>query len=321
MSTASIHTLDPPASLPAANRTIPAAKTGMSPWYLMPIVVVHAAVGLAFVPWLFSWSGLVIGLVGTHVFGTLGINLGYHRLLTHRSLEVPKWLERFFSLLAISSLQDTPVRWVSTHRLHHVHSDDAEDPHSPRDGFTWAHIGWILRDPADRQTFKFYDRYARDLLVDPFYMFLEKQPVWVLVIYAAHLAVFGLAGFACGLAMGYGTAESVRLGASWALWGGLIRTVIVWHMTWCVNSVSHMFGYRNYETGENSRNNWFVSLIAAGEGWHNNHHHDPCSASVQHRWWEIDITYYVILLLSAMGLAWNIVLPRHVRQARRATRG
>jgi stearoyl-CoA desaturase (delta-9 desaturase) len=121
--------------------------------------------------------------------------------------------------------------------------------------------------------------------------------------------------------MGCGTAESVRLGASWILWGGLIRTVIVWHMTWCVNSLSHMFGYRNYENGENSRNNWFVSLIAAGEGWHNNHHHDPCRASVQHRWWEIDITYYAILLLSAMGLAWNIVLPRHVRQARRATRG
>ena len=94
-----------------------------------------------------------------------------------------------------------------------------------------------------------------------------------------------------------------------------MRTVLVWHQTWSVNSLTHLFGYRNYETDENSRNNWLVALLAAGEGWHNNHHHDPVSASVQHRWWEFDITYWAILLLARLGLAWDIVLPRHVRQA------
>ncbi len=290
-----------------------------NPWYMIPILLMHLAAALAVVPWLFTWSGLAICLVGTHLFGMLGINIGYHRLLTHRSLAVPKWLERLFSTIALCSLQDTPVRWVSTHRLHHVHSDEPPDPHSPRDGVTWAHIGWIFRDPTDRQTFAFYDRYARDLLADPFYMYLEKRPLSAFGIYLVHLVLFGLAGLVMGFCWG-GMPEAVRVAASWLVWGGVVRTVLVWHMTWSVNSLSHLFGYRNYATGENSRNNWFVALIAAGEGWHNNHHHDPASASVQHRWWEIDITYYFIQLLAALGLAWNVVPPRHVRQARRAAR-
>ena len=102
------------------------------------------------------------------------------------------------------------------------------------------------------------------------------------------------------------------------MWGVFVRTVLVWHQTWSVNSLSHVFGYRTYETKENSRNNWLVALIAAGEGWHNNHHHDPVSASVQHRWWEFDPTYYCICLLAKLGLAHDIVLPRHIRQARTA---
>ena len=102
---------------------------------------------------------------------------------------------------------------------------------------------------------------------------------------------------------------------SWMVWGVLVRTVLVWHQTWSVNSLSHLFGYRTYVTGENSRNNWLVALIAAGEGWHNNHHHDPVSASVQHRWWEFDLTYYCICSLSWLGLASDIILPRHIRKA------
>jgi len=105
----------------------------------------------------------------------------------------------------------------------------------------------------------------------------------------------------------------VRLGASVVVWGVFLRIVLVWHITWSVNSLSHLFGYRTYETGEGSRNNWLVALLAVGEGWHNNHHADPTAASVQHRWWEIDISYYEIKLLEALGLASNIVRPRHLR--------
>ena len=97
-----------------------------------------------------------------------------------------------------------------------------------------------------------------------------------------------------------------------------VRTVLVWHITWSVNSLSHLFGYQTYETGEDSRNNWLVALVAAGEGWHNNHHHDPASASVQHRWWEVDVTYYLIVLLQRLGLASEVILPRHVRRRKAA---
>jgi len=113
----------------------------------------------------------------------------------------------------------------------------------------------------------------------------------------------------------------VQFGASLLVWGVIVRTVVVWHITWSVNSITHLFGYRNYETGENSRNNWLVALLTVGEGWHNNHHEDPASASVQHRWWEIDITYYEIKLLEKLGLAWNVIPPKFKRRAMRNHQG
>ncbi len=109
----------------------------------------------------------------------------------------------------------------------------------------------------------------------------------------------------------------VQFGLSLLVWGVFVRTVVVWHITWSVNSLSHMFGYRNYETGEESRNNWFVALITSGEGWHNNHHADPSSASNQRKWWEIDLVYYTLLALAKVGLVWDIVMPRHERGKQR----
>jgi stearoyl-CoA desaturase (delta-9 desaturase) len=302
---------------------LPAPSSAVRPhpvhWnYVLPIATVHVLACLAFVPALFSWSGLALALICTHLFGMLGINICYHRLLTHRSLAVPLWLEHWLATIAVCSLEDTPVRWVATHRLHHVHSDEPADPHSPNDGIGWAHAGWLFRTAPDRRTLAFFDRYARDILTDRYYRRLEKRPASVLWIYLAHLLVFGAAGWLVGFGLTGRTAAAAQLAASWVVWGGLVRTVLVWHQTWSVNSLSHLFGYRNYETGENSRNNWLVALLAAGEGWHNNHHHDPVSASVQHRWWEFDITYYAICLLARLGLARDIVLPRHVRQARPA---
>jgi len=286
--------------------------------YAIPLLAVHLAAALVLIPSLFSWSGLVLALVGTHLFGMLGINICYHRLLTHRSLAVPRWLEQTLATIAVFSLEDSPVRWVATHRLHHAHSDAAADPHSPVHGISWAHTGWLVRPAPDRRTLAFFDRYARDVLAVPYYRWFEKRPMRVLWVYLAQIPLFALAGWLFGLACGDTPAQATLLAGSWVVWGVLLRTVLVWHQTWCVNSLSHLFGYRNYETGENSRNNWLVALLAAGEGWHNNHHHDPVSASVQHRWWEIDITYYVILLLARLGLARDIVLPRHIRQANAA---
>lgn len=282
--------------------------------YLGPIATVHVLACLAIVPWCFTWSGLWLALVGILVFGTLGINLCYHRLLAHRSLVVPSWLERSLATIALCSLEDTPGRWVANHRLHHRHSDEEPDPHSPRDGIVWAHMGWLFQRAPQRRTWSFLEKYARDILADDYYRWLERNPWAIILIYSIHTAIYGTAGLLLGRLSGGDWWHGLRLAASWVVWGAFVRTVLVWHITWSVNSLTHLFGYRTYETGEDSRNNWLVGLVAMGEGWHNNHHHDPASASVQHRWWEIDVTYYVIVLLERVGLARDVIQPRHVRQ-------
>ena len=292
-----------------------AARSGIHWEYVVPITTVHLLALLAFLPDLLGWRGFALAFALTLVFGTLGINLCYHRLLTHRSLKVPRWLERSFATLALCSLEDTPSRWVANHRLHHAHSDEPEDPHSPQGGIVWSHVGWLFRPAPQRKTLAFFDRYARDILADKYYRYLERHPTAIVWIYAAHAAVIWTVGLLVGRWAG-GTWQAGYGCAWWCLvWGVFVRTVFVWHITWSVNSLSHVFGYKTYDTGEDSRNNWLVALLASGEGWHNNHHHDPASASVQHRWWEFDLTYYVILLLERLGLATDVIVPRHVRQA------
>jgi stearoyl-CoA desaturase (delta-9 desaturase) len=294
-----------------------AARRSSIHWpYLLPILVVHLLALLVLIPALFSWSGLILGLAGIHVFATLGINLCYHRLLTHHSFKTPKWFERILTTLALCCLQDTPVRWVATHRLHHIHSDDEDaDPHSPQQSFLWGHVGWLFRRNLSLRSLSFYEKYARDILADPYYFFLERRPMWALWIYAIHALLFAAAGFITGWLWTGTPAGGVQLGLSWLAWGVFLRTVFTWHITWSVNSLTHRFGYRTYETDEHSRNNWFVAAIAAGEGWHNNHHWDPASASLHHRWWEFDLTYYVIWILARLGLAKNIIPPRRQRQS------
>jgi stearoyl-CoA desaturase (delta-9 desaturase) len=287
--------------------------------YAVAIAAMHALALLAAAPALFSWSGVVLCVVGVFFFGQ-GVNLGYHRLLTHRSLAVPKWLERGFVLLALCSMQDTPVKWVTAHRHHHKFSDQQADAHSPLAGFFWSHMGWLFyRSDAIRGPIA-YQAYAHDLLADPFYRRLERDWRLPVAVYLAHALAFFAAGFALGWAGGT-AADGAALGLSWLVWAVILRTVLVWHITWSVNSITHLYGYRNYETRENSRNNWILGVLAAGEGWHNNHHHDQASASNQHRWWEFDLTYYNIRLLEALGLATRVIRPRAVRRAGRAAPG
>lgn len=308
---------------PAAGRLpLPATVKGQwLPIYAVPIITLHVLALLAFVPWLFSWTGLVVMLVGVHLYGCIGINLCYHRLLAHRSLRVPKWLEHALVVFAQCSMQDTPVKWVTNHRMHHLHSDEQPDPHSPMVSFFWSHFDWLMKYNSATRNIGNYQKYARDLLVDPFYMYLEKTYVAPL-IYASHCLAYFLVGLAAGYWYSGGVwLEGLRFGLSLFLWGAVIRTVVVWHITWSVNSLTHLFGYQNYETGDNSRNNWFVAIVATGEGWHNNHHHDQAAATVQHRWWEIDICYWHILILKWLGLATHIIPPAHKRRRTVATTG
>jgi fatty-acid desaturase len=281
--------------------------------YVAPILGMHLLALLAFVPWFFSWTGFVAFALGINIFGQLGVPIGYHRLLTHRSFCVPKWLERSFVTIALCCGQNTPARWVTWHRMHHQHSDAHDDPHSPLVAFFWSHVGWLLFEQGGTHTTASYYKYARDVLEDPFYMHLEKRRSTAIFIYLGHALVFFLAGLAAGTLVSGTWFDGVRFGLSLLVWGVILRTVYVWHITWAVNSLGHFFGYRNYETSDESRNNWFVALITGGEGWHNNHHGDPASASVQHRWWEWDLNYYIIKSLEWIGLASHVV-PRRRRE-------
>lgn len=290
--------------------------------YLIVIAVVHVLAAFAVLPWLFSWSGFALLIIGTYFFGGIGINLCYHRLLAHRSFTCPMWLEKLFVFVALCSMQDAPARWVAAHRIHHNHADDEPDPHSPLISFLWSHIGWMLVDKHGLNKISNYERYVRDLLRQPFYLNLERMFVPT-AIYFGHALLFLLAGFGIGFWMGpndealaAGTTRFVtglQFGLSLLVWGVFLRTVVVWHITWSVNSLTHMFGYRNYDTDEESRNNWFVAIIASGEGWHNNHHADPASATNRRKWWELDPVYWVIRSLEVVGLAKNVVRPKHER--------
>jgi stearoyl-CoA desaturase (delta-9 desaturase) len=279
------------------------------------IGAMHLLALAALLPWCFSWSGLVLFAFGIYVFGS-GINIGYHRLLAHRSFKCPLWVERIFVFLALCCMQDAPGTWVATHRLHHKDSDDQADPHSPWVNFWWSHVGWLFYDNREINNANTFDRFARDVLKDPLYMWMQRGPSW-LWIYLAHLVLFFVTSFAVGWAWTGDVWAGLQLGVSWFVWGAVLRTVAVWHITWSVNSLTHLFGYRSFETREESRNNWFVAAIGAGEGWHNNHHDDPTAASNWHKWWEVDVSYLTIKTLEKLGLAWDVV-PRRIDSRRKA---
>ncbi len=288
--------------------------------YTLFFIALHSLALLALLPWFFSWAGVVAFVVGVVVFGQLAIPIGYHRLLSHHSFRTPKWFERTLVTMAMCTAQETPAHWVAWHRMHHCHSDHDQDPHSPRVGFFWSHVRWLVHEKRSRlATFSMYEKYARDIVADPYYRWIERLPIPAGIFFFLHAIIFAIVATGVCVAMYGNVPEAYRLASSLFLWGVVVRTVWVWHITWSVNSLSHVFGYRNYATPDDSRNNWFVTLLTAGEGWHNNHHQDPASASVQHRFWEIDINYYVIRLFGLVGLATHIVKPRSQRQAKTTT--
>ena len=277
--------------------------------YTLVLASMHLLCILAFIPYFFSFSGLALAILGHFVYGMIGINVGYHRLLTHRGFKCPLWLEHTMAILGICNLQDSPARWVAIHRMHHQHSDDQPDPHSPKAGFWWGHFGWVIFRNRDHDKTSHFERYVRDLLRDPFYLKLERRGLWF-GIYLLHAIVYFAVGFGVGWfwnANGY--AGALQLGLSWLVWGVFVRTVFVLHGTWAVNSVTHAFGYRNYDTRDDSRNQWLVALLTHGEGWHNNHHAKPRAAAHGHRWWEIDMSWWVIRSLEIVGLAKDVVRP------------
>ena len=270
-------------------------------------LVCHFIAALAFFPWFFSWTGVILLFVGNFVFGVIGINLAYHRMVSHRAFTCPRWFECTLAVIGASCLQYSPAHWAAVHRRHHHHTDDENDPHSPLGSFFWGHMGWLLIKKENLTRRPLLERYAKDLMRDPFYAWLERRNNWIKIGLLSWIAYF-VAGFGAAYLSGSSSAASVQFGLSLLVWGAVLRTVAVWHLTWSVNSVSHLWGYRNYETPDQSRNNIFVSLIVGGE-WHNNHHADPRSARQGHKRWEIDVTWLTLCLFKRLGLVTEVVLP------------
>ncbi|MEO1236479.1 MAG: fatty acid desaturase, partial [Planctomycetota bacterium] len=242
--------------------------------------------------WTFSWSGLAL-CIGLFCLGSgVGITLGWHRYLTHRAFRTSRPVELFLTAVGCLSLQHGPIEWVGTHRMHHAHTDHDDDPHSPRHGFLWSHMRWtFLKTEPDPRKF------ARDLCRDKAIVMIDRLYWLFPVLLAAALFVAG---------------ELIEpgLGWSWVVWGVCVRTALVFHSIWFVNSAAHTWGYKNFpDADDDSRNNWWVALIAFGEGWHNNHHADPRCAAHGRRWWEFDPTWLTIRLLERLGLVWNVQHP------------
>ena len=223
-----------------------------------------------------------------------GITVGYHRLLTHRSFSTSLAFARILALLGTLALQDGPVTWVAIHRVHHRSSDVDGDPHTPRHGFFWAHMFWFTFKHPELRTHETRRVFAKDIDRDPFLRWLEIY--YYPLHFSVALLLFGI---------GYASA-GVNGGFSALIWGGALRIVAVWHVTFLVNSAAHVWGYQTYDTGDGSRNNWFVAILACGEGWHNNHHANPRAANFGVQRWEIDLGFYTVRLLEALNLAWNV---------------
>ena len=247
----------------------------------------------------FSWTNLIVFVV-LYIFAiNFGIGMGYHRLLTHRGYRVPKWVEYFLATCGTLALEGGPIFWVATHRVHHQHSDHEGDPHTPQDGTWWAHAGWIISGRSLHSETALLGRYAPDLTRDRYHVWLSKYH-WV------PLTTVGILLLTFGTAFG-----GIKAGLTLVLWGIFLRVTLGLHATWLVNSATHLWGSRRFETRDDSRNNWWVALLTGGEGWHNNHHAHPVSARHGLKWYEFDPNYYGIWLLEKLGLAKKVQIAQY----------
>lgn len=254
--------------------------------YALFFIAIHA--GALAAPFFFTWKAFSCFLIGYVITGMFGITLSYHRQLAHRSFKTPKWLEYVFAYCGALALQSHPINWVSSHRHHHGGTETENDVHSPLDGFWWSHMGWLV--DAEGTWMRQDKSNAVDMINQPFYQHLKKY-------YVLHAIILPLVGL---YALG---------GLPFVFWGFFARVVWVWHVTWAVNSVSHVWGFQDWNTGDLSMNNWFVGILAFGEGWHNNHHAFENSCRHGLKWWQVDFTWYIVKLLNGLGLARHLQYP------------
>jgi len=263
---------------------LPVAKKIRWSWQVMPFVIAHVAVLAVF--WTpFSWS-LVALAAGLYVLRMWAITAGYHRYFSHRSFKTSRAFQLVLAVLGSLSMQKGPLWWAAHHRHHHRHSDRHGDIHSPGLlGFFWSHVGWIItseHNDTDYERIADFSRYPELRWLNRWHF------VPGLVMAAILLAVGGVPAF---------------------VWGFLVSTVFVWHATFCINSLTHIFGRRRYDTKDDSRNSLLLALLTLGEGWHNNHHYYKASTRQGFFWWEVDLTYYALRGLAALGVVWDLKEP------------
>ncbi len=273
---------------------------------VLPFLALHlACLGVLWVGW--SWTALSVALA-LYALRMLAITGFSHRYFSHKAFRTSRAMQFLFALLGASATQRGPLWWASQHRYHHAHADDEQDPHSPhRHGFLWSHTGWFMA----RANFATRLAVVPDLAKFPELRFLDRFDTLVPLLLT--LSLYGVGELLAHRAPALGT-------NGWQLlvWGFAISTVALSHATFTVNSLAHTFGWRCYATRDHSRNNLWLALLTFGEGWHNHHHHFPGSARQGFYWWKIDLTYYFLTLLAALGLIWDLrPLPAGMREARR----
>lgn len=274
-------------------------------WRVIPFVSLHlACLSVFWVGW--SWFAVIfaIALYCLRMFAITGF---YHRYFAHKSFQTSRFGQFVFALIGATAVQRGPLWWAAHHRDHHVHADEEQDAHSPvKHGFFWSHIGWFLSSANFATKFE----RVKELAKFPELRFLDRFDVLVPIAFAILIYCIGesIAQYAPHL-----ETNGIQL----LVWGFVVSTVVLYHATFSVNSLAHVWGKRRYQTRDHSRNNFIIALLTLGEGWHNNHHHYPGAAKQGFYWWEIDFTYYGLRVLAALGLIWNLrKVPHAIRESK-----
>lgn len=263
----------------------------------IPFILMHLACLGVF------WCGvskLALGLcLFNYVIRMFGITAGYHRYFSHRAYKTSRWFQFVLAWLGACSAQLGPLWWAAHHRHHHQHSDTEKDAHTPGlKGFLWSHMGWIF---CPNYHVTHYDR-IKDFAGFRELRFVEKN--WLLPPLVQALSTLALGWF-----LGRFVPQLGTNGFQLSIWGFFVSTILVYHATFCINSMAHVWGSRRFQTKDDSRNNWLLAFVTLGEGWHNNHHKYPSSERQGFYWWEIDATHYALLVLSWFGIVWDLRKP------------
>lgn len=271
-------------------------------WRCIPFIMVHlACLAVIWVGW--SWTAVAVAIF-LYVLRMFAITAFYHRYFSHRSFKASRFVQFVFAVIGCTAVQRGPLWWAAHHRGHHRHSDSERDIHSPHyKGFLWSHFGWFTCDvhfPTNYDKVKDFKDYGE-------LRWLNRYDMVVPFLFAVLI-------FALGAALQHLAPQLGTNGWQLLVWGFFISTVAVWHVTFSVNSLAHLFGSRPYDTDDTSRNNWWLALLTMGEGWHNNHHRFPGAARQGFRWWEFDMTYYILKFMAAVGLIWDLrAVPERIK--------